>query len=135
MYLDSNPDPDRMCYSHLTCATGPVINPHFKVLCTLHSRLYKCTLHSRLYKCTLHSRLYKCTVYTLLTVQVYSVHIIDRKSVQRWVLKPNSRVSMTHPLSFFYPSFLFGGREKRERWVVDTSEFCLRNHLSVSPRG
>ena len=22
MYLKQNPDPDRMCYSHFTCATG-----------------------------------------------------------------------------------------------------------------
>ena len=68
MYLDSNPDPDRMCYSHLTCATGPVINPQFK-----HSSLYKCRDY------TVDCTSVQCTHWT---VQVYSVHIVDCTSVQ-----------------------------------------------------
>ena len=36
---------------------------------------------------------------------------------------------MTHLLSFFYPSFLLGAEQKREEWVMDTSENFLRTHL------
>ena len=38
---------------------------------------------------------------------------------------------MTHPISFSMPLFV-RGREKREGWVIDTGEFCLRTHLRAN---
>ena len=46
---------------------------------------------------------------------------------QRWVLKQNSLVLITHPSLFSLANK--EGSKKERRWVMDTSEYSLRTHL------
>ena len=55
----------------------------------------------------------------------------SHKLGQRWVLKQDLLVPMTHPFSFFSAPIKKEEEKKEGEWVMDsdTSELCLRTHL------